>query len=164
MDSEQKILLEDYKLRVQYLVDQYTRMWNRFNYFLTLHTAISAGLFTLLASEKNDLKAFTITIAVMGFIFAVFWYIFAAQDKYLVELYRKQVSYVQNQIEALKELPSIVLVKEPAEFFENMKLKIKFKPYQWRKEIISTTKLAAWFPIVIIAYWLVLIFLVNLYV
>jgi len=32
---EQEILLEDYKLKVQYLVDLQTRAWNRFNYFLT---------------------------------------------------------------------------------------------------------------------------------
>lgn len=155
-DFQQNILLEDYKLRIQYLVDQYTRMWNRFNYFLTLHTAISAGLFTLIVSDKSIAESICITIAVMGLIFAISWYAFGAQDRYLVELYSRQVSYIQHQIEALKDQPSVGSVEDIEKFVG----KIPRRIYQWRIGFISITRLAAWFPLVMVAYWLVLIFLV----
>lgn len=155
-DSKQEILLEDYKLRVQYLVDQYTRMWNRFNYFLTLHTAISAGLFTLIVSDKTISKSICIAIVVMGLIFAIFWYVFGAQDRYLVELYSRQVSYAQHQIEVLKDQPSIGSVED----IERFVAKIPRRIYQWRISSISITRLAAWFPLVMVAYWLVLSFLI----
>lgn len=152
-DFRQSILFEDYKLRVQYLVDQYARMWNRFNYFLTLHTAISAGLFTLIVSDKPVAKPICITIAVMGLVFAISWYAFGAQDRYLVELYSRQVIYIQHQVEALKDQPSIGSVDDIEKFVGRIPRRI----YQWRIRNVSVTRLAAWFPLVMLAYWLILL-------
>jgi len=148
---EQEILLEDYKLKVQYLVDLQTRAWNRFNYFLTLHTAISAGLFTLLASS-NPPKAIPIIISFMGLVFALSWYIIAAQDRWLQEHNSRKLRYAQNQIEALKDQPNIGYVED----FEKLIGKIPTRIYQWRIAVISTTRFSVWFTLIITIYWLAL--------
>ena len=34
------LLVKDYELKVRYLTDHFSRMWTRFNYFVTIQTAL----------------------------------------------------------------------------------------------------------------------------
>jgi hypothetical protein len=81
------LLLEDYKLKVQYLTAHFSRMWTRFNFFLTINSALFAF------SVQKDTAPFVPLFVVAGILLSILWYGFGATDNYLVEVYRKQVGY-----------------------------------------------------------------------
>lgn len=90
--------MEDNKLKINYLNDQFSRMWTRFNFFLTIESGLLAG-----QVFAKDGDTFDITAIHWGLIFiSLFWYVFGAQDKYLVDIYRDQVEDAFNR---LKEKP-----------------------------------------------------------
>ena len=91
------------------------------------------------------------------------WYIFGAQDRYLVEVYRRQVRDAGREI---AEKLGIAIPPNPdgepreSEYvyvgYSNARIpydNFYQRVYQWRWDPISTTKLAALFPISVIAYW-----------
>jgi hypothetical protein len=78
-------LLEDYRLKVQYLTDHFSRMWTRFNFFLTINSALFAF------SVQKDTAPFVLLFVVAGLLLSALWYFFGATDNYLVDVYRKQV-------------------------------------------------------------------------
>ena len=38
-----EFLLRDYELKIHYLTDQFSRMWTRFSYFVTIESALAGG-------------------------------------------------------------------------------------------------------------------------
>jgi hypothetical protein len=50
--TQQDFLLEDYKQKISYLTNHLQRMWRRFNFFVTLETALLGGK-VLLVGEKS---------------------------------------------------------------------------------------------------------------
>jgi hypothetical protein len=77
-------LTEDYWQKVQYLKDHFRRLWNRFNYFLTIQSALFGA--TLLSPDK-----YRWWVPIFAAPVCALWYIFGAQDRYLVDLYRKEI-------------------------------------------------------------------------
>lgn len=158
MSNEQFDLIDDYKLKVQYLKDHFTRLWTRFNYFLTLQSALFGA--AILSPDK-----YRWWIPLFGAFLCVLWYIFGAQDRYLVDLYRKQIEHSVIQIKENFNLQDYYFIGQTenilskTEKIEN--LKVESNIYQWRNNYISTTKLAALFPLAILAMWIIIFFSVS---
>lgn len=77
----------EYQQRVTYLKDHLTRMWTRFNFFLTINTGLLAVAFNLTAPGPLLLAG------VFGLIMCLWWNHFAATDNYLVAVYRSQIAH-----------------------------------------------------------------------
>jgi hypothetical protein len=168
-------LLEDYKLKAQYLTNHLSRMWNRFNFFLTINSALfafSANIFSA-TEEVTDVTRLSFQAGIAaGIALSALWYFFGATDNYLVEVYRKQIAtaYYLLNLNGFqgKEVARNVYsyVGEVKEYFldwengqvQDKKLKNP-RPLQWRFAPISATEMAVILPIVfivgfIILYWL----------
>lgn len=83
-------LQTDYELKIKYLADQFTRMWTRFHFFLVLESGLSAALWVWF-KDRGVFAREGLMIAGIGAVSSCIWYIFGAQDRYLVEVYRRQV-------------------------------------------------------------------------
>src|SRR5688572_23495382 len=84
-------MVADYWQKVQYLKDHFTRLWNRFNYFLTIQSALFGA--TVLSPEK-----YRWWVPIFAALVCALWYIFGAQDRYLVDLYRKEIEHALDQL------------------------------------------------------------------
>lgn len=88
MNADQ--LFEDYKLKLDYLRGQYDRLWQRFNFFLSVQLALFGFLGYLTFDFKN--RDLTVLPAWMGLIISVLWYAVGAEDRRLVEVYRARTN------------------------------------------------------------------------
>ena len=140
--------VKDYELKIRYLTDHLSRMWNRFNYMLSIQTAIAGGKF-FLNTETTE----SVSFGIMGLLFAIIWYALGAQDRYLFVLYRNQVAQSFKRISADIALKNMSYVGKVEDAVEG--LNIEQNPITWRSEKISSTKMAAIVPIVIIISWIV---------
>lgn len=155
-------LQKDYELKIRYLSDHYSRMWNRCNFFVGMETALSVALFGWF-KDRGGFSRDAAFIILIGAISSLCWYIFGAQDRYLSEAYRKQVKLVGKALEGYLHLTDIFGAEDPTYTHvgdtESAKTWLKCRPYQWRIELLSTTKLAAWFPLIVLIYWIVMMVL-----
>ena len=156
-DQRLTFLVDDYKSKVQYLKDHFTRLWTRFNYFLTLQSALFGA--AILSPEKYHWW-----VPIFGAILCILWYLFGAQDRYLVDLYRKQIEHDVIEIKSKLKLSDYYFIGQTenidgqSEKLENLGTKMTI--YQWRNKYFSTTKLAALFPLVILVMWIIIFFVV----
>ena len=137
-DQRLTFLVDDYKSKVQYLKDHFTRLWTRFNYFLTLQSALFGA--AILSPEKYHWW-----VPIFGAILCILWYLFGAQDRYLVDLYRKQIEHDVIEIKSKLKLSDYYFIGQTenidgqSEKLENLGTKMTI--YQWRNKYFSTTKL-----------------------
>jgi hypothetical protein len=89
-------LLEEYKIQVQNLASHYTRLWTRFNFFITLHTALLVALVGLFRDRSLTLDAIPLTG--LGVFMGLIWYVIGTQDRYLVTFYRRQIEYAADRL------------------------------------------------------------------
>jgi len=154
-DPNLNFLIDDYKLKVQYLKDHFTRLWTRFNYFLSLQSALFGA--AILSPEKYHWW-----VPIFGGFLCILWYIFGAQDRYLVDLYRKQIEHDVVEIKTRLKLTNYYFIGQTEDMDGQSEklgeLGVKMTIYQWRNKQISTTKLAALFPLVILVMWIFLFF------
>ena len=162
-------LIKDYELKINYLTNQFQRMWTRFNFFLTIESGLIGGQFIIGNGKFNQELAFA------GAVISLIWYIFGAEDRYLVRIYRK---HVQNAAQRINENMSqenpaspqhYRPVGEIEETTKELREEDKNKPLRkrlmewlsgWRFNPISTTRLAALFPLLLFLVWVIaLIFL-----
>jgi hypothetical protein len=183
-DPLKNFLLEDYRLKVQYLSDYFSRMWTRFNFFLTINSALFAF------SVQKDTATFVSLFVVAGLLLSALWYFFGAVDNYLVDVYRKQVGttyYLLGSKEpGLKRLQSRKELREVYSYVGDIKAKyldqkdgmvfiepIKTNPFQWRMQLdwkykrwevkaISATELAAILPFAFFLLWLIRLVMIFL--
>ncbi|MFZ3167957.1 MAG: hypothetical protein WA130_10115 [Candidatus Methanoperedens sp.] len=145
-----EFLKKDYELKTNYLTAHLTRMWQRFNFFIALESALSVALFGFFKGNEG-FSHYAIITAVIGAVSSICWYIFGAQDRCLAALYRKHVK------DAGEKIAYNLGLKEDYVHAADQTIKIKQKwykyIYQWRSEHISTTKLAALFPLLVVLYW-----------
>lgn len=102
-------------------------------------------------------------------IFAAFlgipWYVFGAQDRYLVALYRKQIEHVVIKLKPELKLPVYYFIGQTEDIDgQSEKLKnlgVKNTIYQWRNDNFSVTKPAAVFPLFIFTMWIVLFYFLT---
>lgn len=175
-------LLEDYKQKIGYLTAHFSRMWTRFNFFLTLETALVGGNLLLVNQQPKPI------IGVIGILISLFWYVMGAQDRFLADFYRCQVEKSACRVGMSLELISKIDM-ELTETQKNLQKtltgfartaskdyvgrverdpkgpyhtrKENFKRFRrwaehittWRRDSISTTHLAAWIPLISILFW-----------
>ena len=143
-------LQKDYELKVGYLTDHFSRMWTRFNFFLVLESGLSAAIW-LWFREADGVTLGALVLGLVGLLSTAVWYVFGAQDRYLVEVYRCQARRVGCELAEHLSLDGYLPVgttKKPV---------IETKIYQWRWDPLSPTRLAAWFPLLVLVYWLAMI-------
>ena len=149
-----EFLLKDYELKIQYLTEQFSRMWTRFNYFLTIESALVGGI--LLGSGDINI---TPQLATVGASVSLIWYFMGAEDRFLVRVYRRQVEDAAALV-AHAEWPTL---REPycaVGEIENTSKKVKGNLSGWRKEPISTTHLAALIPLMALCGWVATVVIV----
>lgn len=157
-NSALKFLQKDYELKINYLTDHFSRMWTRFNFFIVLETALSVALFPLFG-DRGGFSENATPIALIGAVSCICWYVFGAQDRYLAEIYRTHVEEAGAKIAEKLELQAY-LGSDYAHVADTS-TKIKQYVYQFRLERFSTTKLAAWFPLLVLLYWIVMVVLTS---
>jgi hypothetical protein len=102
-------LRQDYELKISYLTAHFSRMWTRFNFFLTIDSAVLAFSF------DTGRGSYAITfLAIVGIVVSVLWYKFSAFDNFLVEVYRRQVNHVFELLRGAREAAFIAAGLEPS--------------------------------------------------
>jgi len=149
-------LTDDYKLKVGYLTDHMQRMWTRFNFFITIQSGLVGGL--VLASDSGKFTKSALYFLIAEAVLSVVWWVFGAQDRHLVTVYRRQIEQAWDLLSRSPSLES----KLPLDYSyagETTRLAaLDWRgPLEWRWERISTTRLPAVVPLVLLAFWLVLI-------
>lgn len=159
-------LLEDYKLKAQYLTTHFARMWTRFNFFLTIESALFA--FSLDRSQT----AYIWLISLAGVLISLAWYFFGAADNYLVEVYRRQTAYAFHLLRQMLELPaSDAFADEETRriytYVGDVHQDWSFNPktkeieaipqnlFQHRSKRVSVTELSVIFPAIFLILWVV---------
>jgi hypothetical protein len=94
-------LVEDYRLKLDYLKSQFDRMWTRFNFFLSIEVALF-GFLGWLVFDKATPNASTLP-ASLGLAVSALWYVIGTQDRFLVEFYRANVNTAAGRIARSKE-------------------------------------------------------------
>jgi hypothetical protein len=164
--EEKDFLLKDYELKVRYLSDHFQRMWTRFNFFVTIESALIGGKFLIASNEPSR------ELAVAGIILSLLWYVMGAQDRYLVKLYRweveeagKRVAEKVWNIDQAKAYDSVGRVdndivkrfndQEKEKLGKENRLKHFIeKSSSWRSKMFSITHLAAFYPLIAIGLWI----------
>jgi hypothetical protein len=100
--TREDFLVEDYKLAVDHLSAQYERLWQRFNFFLTVHMALF-GVAGWLYLEKDEPRHEPL-VALAALVLSGLWYAVGAQDRFLVEVYRERVGVAAERIARIEEL------------------------------------------------------------
>jgi hypothetical protein len=155
-------LVRDYELKVRYLTDHFQRMWTRFNFFVTIESALIGGKFIFGGVNPSW------PLALLGTALSFIWYIFGAEDRYLVRVYREQVEEAGKKAgtvwpqlsESSEYTPVGKMTQNVRELLQQADRKRSFigklveRVSGWRYEPVSTTRLAALFPLFVFAVWL----------
>lgn len=145
-------LQKDYELKVRFLENHFGRMWTRFNFFMVATTALALGLFQGLRDGKT-LES-SLPYPVSGALLALCWYVYGAQDRYLVEAYRAEIGRVFRAIGERLPLPDGPTYPAVGDL---KAVRVKGSYYQWRLDAVSTTRLVALFPLIVLVGWLALV-------
>jgi hypothetical protein len=159
-----KFLENDYKWRLDYLSAHLGRMWQRFNIFVVLESGLSAALWVWLKEALSEGAKVTLDatsgVAFIGFATSLVWYFFGAQDRRLFVLYQEKVKDVAKVLDTNLGLTSMLPTPYTHVGDQRVELTQKLYEYlyQWRAEPLSTTKLAALFPLLVTIYWAYMLF------
>jgi hypothetical protein len=145
--TTQDFLVKDYELKIRYLSDHFSRMWNRFNYFVAIESALISGKFVLGNGKMTQ------GVAIVGAVLALVWYIMGAEDRYLVLVYRKQVEDAGKLIERSIWEDNNTSYHYVGEI-ENTSKALPASVSGWRLKAMSTTKLAALIPLLLTLTWI----------
>jgi len=144
--TSQEFLVKDYELKVRYLSDHFSRMWNRFNYFVAIESALIGGKFVLGNGQVTQ------GVGIVGAVLALVRYMMGAEDRYLVQVYRKQVeevgALIKQSIWEYKDSP-YTSVGDIDHASQGLAMSVS----GWRWRAISTTKLAALIPLLLLITW-----------
>ena len=149
-------LLEDYRQKVSYLTAHLQRMWTRFNFFLTIQSGLLAFLFT----SNRDLSHVALYFALAEAVVALLWYVFGAQDRYLVLLYRQHVKDAAQKLVSQVKAPDSAATNALDHYVfvgDTSSASIDNTLFEWRSESFSITRLAVIFPLIVLLVWLAMI-------
>jgi hypothetical protein len=157
-------LAKDYELKVKYLTDEFQRMWTRFNFFLTLESALIGGKFVFGDGHLSRELGF------VGAGLSAIWYIFGAEDRYLVRIYRKHVEDAHHRLMAVMNKGNPSLSESYVGETDRTALELREQDRKaparkrfverisgWRLDAISTTRLASLFPLLTLLVWVAVI-------
>ncbi len=152
--SIEQFLVEDYKLKVDYLVNHFSRMWNRFSFFVTIESAILTALLAFL--QIPQLRDFAVYLAGLGLLIGLVWWVAGSEDRFLVTVYRGHVEQTADRIRQqeafqtkLADYASVGSVPDDLFLFAS--------PVEWRLRWLSITRLAGLVPLLVSLIWLVVI-------
>ena len=151
--SAEDFAIEDFKLALTYLQGQFARLWQRFNFFLTVQLALF-GFFGWLVFEKENLPA-TGFICWFGIAIAALWYVVAAQDRALVEVYRKRVEEAAKKIARSPSLGAEDYGKRFIGAGAESQFRSSLIVWYWRP--LSITILPVWIALFLLMVWGVLL-------
>ena len=134
-------LVKDYELKIAYLTDHFSRIWLRFNFFVTIEAALLGSKF--LIGNGNIMPH----IAGLGAGLSLVWYWFGAEDRYLVLIYRQQVRDAGKRVGVGKSYGYVGQVEDLGAYPPKGLL-------EWRISFMNTTRLAALFPLLTFFAWL----------
>ena len=139
-------LFKDYELKVRYLTDHFGRMWTRFNYFVSIESALIGGKLIFGNGKLSP------EVTIVGAAVSLIWYVMGAEDRFLVRVYRQHVKDAADLLaQAVWNAPAPYLhVGEVTESSKGLGWGLS----GWRLEPISTTRLAAWIPLLLLFTWL----------
>ena len=139
------LLVKDYELKIRYLTDHFSRMWTRFNYFVTIESALLGGKVAF-GNGKWSLP-----LVLLGLFLSAVWYVMGAEDRYLVRLYRAHVRLAAERLAAAqwKEVSPYIFVGD----VDGTEARVPMDVSGWRLEPISTTRLAALIPLAAFVAW-----------
>jgi hypothetical protein len=86
---------EDYRLRIEYLTGHLTRMWTRFQVFVTLESALVAVL--LVEGKLSDAAPY---IAIVQAVLSFIWFLVGRHDRHLVRIYKHQIEEAAKRLKA----------------------------------------------------------------
>jgi hypothetical protein len=145
---EDDLLIKDYELKIRYLTDHFSRMWTRFNYFVGIESALVGGNL-IFGGEKLSQG-----VAMVGAIVSLIWYVMGAEDRFLVRVYRGHVKDAADLLaKAMWNAADHGPYRHVGEVAESAK-GLRWEFSGWRVEAISTTRLAAWIPLLVLITWL----------
>jgi hypothetical protein len=148
MDSDE-FLVDDYKVKLDYLKAQFDRMWTRFNFFLSIEVALF-GFLGWLVFEKHNPNA-SLLPSLLGLAVSGLWYVIGAEDRALVTFYRSNVDAAANRIANSEER------KWYAKEHAAIETKSVFNDLSsWYCETISITRIPAVVSLLLIVIWLAL--------
>jgi len=150
MDNDE-FLVDDYKLKLDYLKSQFDRMWTRFNFFLSIEVALF-GFLGWLVFEKHNPNA-SLLPALLGLAVSGLWHVIGSEDRALVTFYRSNVNAAANRIAASKDGRQWYGKEHAA--IETKSVFNGLSSWYWEK--ISITRMPAVVSLILIVIWLVLI-------
>ena len=141
-------LVKDYELKVGYLTQHFGRMWTRFNYFVGIESALVGGKLIFGNGKLSP------GIAIVGAVVSLIWYVMGAEDRFLVRVYRGHVKDAADLVaEAMWNAAVHGPYRHVGEVEESSK-RLNRELSGWRVEAFSTTRLAAWIPLLVLLTWL----------
>lgn len=166
IDEESRgFLVDDYKLKVDYLTAHFDRLWTRFNFFLTIELAIFGFLgYLLFDTEGRDLQAVPVPF-ILGIGVSLVWFIVGRQDRALVNDYRSDLrgiaATLSNLFQGLnwykdyyvgsgKGAPEPCLPEEECQSWLGCFDRWLFWRY-WKA--VSITRLPAILPLILVLVW-----------
>jgi len=151
--DELSFLDKDYERKINFLTQQFSRMWTRFNIFVTIESSLVGG--KLFFDPKNHNPGF----AALGIVLSLIWYVFGANDKHLVDMYRQAVKDAGDKL--ILKVPHDSSYPNKGDYhfvgdiYKHPEVKTSFLSWRTKGEsITSVTHLAALFPFVLTIAWI----------
>lgn len=147
--GREDFLLKDYELKARYLTDHFSRMWVRFNFFLTIESAL-----VVLSFQKSEQVKW---LSCLGGVLALVWFHFGRTDNFLADFYRNQVGIAFDLLSNLKGWTEENRKPPELLFVGNVKddesIRQTLLSGRWRR--LSATELAAFLPLVYFVTWII---------
>lgn len=151
--NKDDFLVEDYKLKLDYLKSQFDRLWTRFNFFLSVEVALF-GFLGWLVFEKHNPNA-TPLPALLGLSVSLLWYVIGAQDRALVEFYRLKVNEAAKRI-ASNGRDDLKWYRDEHAAVEAQSIFKGITSWYWKK--VSITRIPVIVSLMLFTVWLALLF------
>ncbi|MDM8565364.1 hypothetical protein QUF74_06895 [Candidatus Halobeggiatoa sp. HSG11] len=132
-------LVHYYEVRMLALTEYSSRIWNRFNWFLTLELAIFGFFFTHLETLS---KNFISIVPIIGIVIAALWFLIGFEDHKSMKRHSETVNELDLEIR-----------KFFAEHGINFELKVKKHPIRFRQIWVLFM-----FPLIVGLSWVFFIF------
>jgi len=145
------LLFEDYKVKLDYVRGQYDRLWQRFNFFLSVELA----LFGFLGYLTFDIKIPEATFlpSVVGIVVSLLWYVIGAEDRRLVEVYRERADNAAARVgKDPGGLPGFERDHAGAEIPASWRA-VRSWYWPW----LSMTRMPATFGLLLVVVWLLIL-------
>jgi hypothetical protein len=167
--KEKDFLFRDYELKIGYLSNHFQRMWTRFNFFVTIESALLGSKFLIADCVPS------VELAIAGIILSLLWYVMGAQDRYLVKLYRWQVEQAGKRIaqqgcsgnrasgyDYVGRVDEDIVTRFRAHERDKLNKKrplgrLLERISGWRSAPFSTTHLAAFYPLIAVGFWVLIL-------